>query len=322
MSIALGGCRLSDGRLHIGHYHGCFGAQKLRSGFNKYFFVVQDSSSQVGDGHKETESLLSILAELYALDLGTTITVFRQSQVFPEYSRLFDSLLDSATCSLLEDTHPNKSHIANRAGMRVKDYLFPIEQVAQILATGATDVVMNDDNLRFVHLARRLRKTVMHRYPGFRLVRPTLLASDVPRLIGANGKKISKGNRNALFLEAKASEIQEYVAGFSHKKRLFACGAPFRLAYQSGDQDHELPELMPLVVLHKAFCDQGTAQYRIGDMHEIASEVTQSLIKLFSDFSEKKRMGLAEPESLLARLEDDEVVVRDQIRLVLGGAEN
>ncbi len=229
-------------------------------------------------------------------------------------------MLDSATCSLLEDTHPNKSQIADRAGMRVKDYLFPIEQVAQILAIGTTDVVMNDDNLRFVHLARRLRKIVMRRYPRFKLVRPTLLAGDVSRLVGANGKKISKGNCNALFLATEVSEIQEYVAGFSHKKRLFACGAPFRLAYQSGNRGYELPESMPLVVLHKAFCGREAGQYKIGNMQEIGSEVTDSLVQLFGDFAEKKKIGLRNPENLLARLEADEDIVREQIRTVLGGA--
>lgn len=209
--LGMGACRLADGALHLGHYNGCFRPDKLRT-VRELLFVIQDSTS-IGSYTSEPlrSTVARIAAQLYSIPSVIKITPCLQTAIFGHYAPLFDVARRLVSVRLLETTHPKKQQLTTKDILYLHDYLFPLDQAVQILATWTRNVLMNDDNQRSVRLARKLYDRLTFRLPALSLLRPQLILGNPPRLFGADGKKMSRGNRNAVFLLDSKDRLSRFV---------------------------------------------------------------------------------------------------------------
>jgi tryptophanyl-tRNA synthetase len=225
----MAGCRVSAGGLHLGHYLGCILPLANFPESTQYFFVLRDRpnpglwrSSAPGSAE-----ILAILADLMATPFGDRIQPVLQSDLYPYYRRLVDYFQAILTVNQLININPYKRALRQGASnMSVGDLMFPIESACTYFVLFAERVLMNDDNERFIKFANHLRKKMCSAV-GFELetlAAPRLCHGPLPRIHGFDYRKMSKGNRNCIFLsdsddvlDAKLSQLMRFKHLFHHK---------------------------------------------------------------------------------------------------------
>jgi tryptophanyl-tRNA synthetase len=250
--IGISGCRLADGRLHFGHLLGCFSSPEAKT-LQSFIFVIQDTAADRATDISYEARLIRLVSSVEAALQVPNLLICRQTTMTRHYAPLLDLLSEITPMRLLEDSNPSRETWTQRTGLVTSQAIFPLHQVSQILGLGADFVYMNDDNLRFVHLAKRLRKRVLARIPDKTIVRPELRTGPLPRLYGYNYERMSKGSGNAIYLDLEDSEIELEIQKLASRKWLIKQGAKYRISLRDSDKTTEVPENQPLLVFHSAF---------------------------------------------------------------------
>lgn len=219
----------STGRLHVGHY---LGALKnwisLQEAGNECFFMVADwhaLTSDYADPSRLRENMReSVLAWLAAgLDPARS-TIFVQSHV-KEHAELALLLGMFTPLAWLERNPTYKDQVVQLANKDVQTYGFlgyPVLQAADILIYRAEAVPVGEDQLPHLELTREIARRVnfMHGGPiesGTNrplnpiFPEPEPLLSPVPKLLGLDGRKMSKSYDNGIYLNDPQDVIEKKV---------------------------------------------------------------------------------------------------------------
>lgn len=256
--VGLAGCRLSDGYLHFGHVNGCFISSEC-SRVVRYVFIIQDEILDRFVSSDYRKRLVRLFRSVKAIaPVGPNILIVRQTAIKPAYGEILSFLEEISPATLISDTNPK---IANDdlSEASISDLVFPLNEVCNIFSLQATDVFFNDDNYRYVSLAKRLRKRVICRLPGARVVRPTLHTGRVGRIFGYNYKKMSKGNENAIRLGVSDGQVTSEVERLANRRWLGKQGVQYRIAAGKAEVNCFLPPNSPLQSFVSSFLD-GSAQ--------------------------------------------------------------
>jgi len=304
--IGMGGCRLADGKLHMGHLNGCLASPKL-SALDDYFFVIQDSIVDRNRSDTYFGRLTRLAGAVLALaPSGPRTYIIRQSTIQEFYSRLYFVLCELASTSLIIQKNP-KIRRGDLTNITLDEAIFPVGEVCNIFSLGCDHVFMNDDNLRFVNLARRIRKKLRSRGFSSAPKRPELVTGGVPRLIGYNYQKMSKSNGNTITLGTPYSELAGEIQRLSSRSWLYKQGSAFRKAFKEGDGSIKHPEDYPIFTFHKAFVDPKALPCAIVDA---AERYTPKVLKAVEGFNRKVTEYVSMDDSnlrrILKRIEDDE----------------
>lgn len=205
--VYVGGCRAQTGGLHLGHVYGCFAG--IPAG-TSLFFVVSDV---LGNSEADLEYTLSIVRDATAVarHSGIEVVVARESMLRAITGSLAERLVKHLSYRELAETHPPKRNVKT-GGFQgsMTDFLFPLYQAAYLLGLGTTVACYNDDNSRFVDLARKLARR-SNRTHGTRFVESTRLINRHPsRLSGWDGQRMAKGNENSLPLTATPEQVSRF----------------------------------------------------------------------------------------------------------------
>jgi len=205
------------GRLHLGHYVGSLRrrVELQNSGeFDRIFIMIADAQA-LTDNADNPEKVRQ--------------TLFIQSQV-PELCELAFYYMNLVTVQRLQRNPTVKAEIqlrgfsenavegdtAQRAGIPVGFFTYPISQASDITAFKATTVPAGDDQEPMVEQTRE----IVHKFNsvyGPTLVEPEILLPDnaaCMRLPGTDGKaKMSKSLGNCIYLSDTADEVKKKVMG-------------------------------------------------------------------------------------------------------------
>ncbi len=221
----------STGRLHVGHY---LGALKnwisLQEAGNECFFMVADWHALTSDyadpsrlGENMRESVLAWLAA--GLDPERS-TIFVQSHV-KEHAELALLLGMFTPLTWLERNPTYKDQVVQLANKDVQTYGFlgyPVLQAADILIYRAEAVPVGEDQLPHLELTREIARRVNFIHGGpieagtNRPLNPIFpepdpLLSPVPKLLGLDGRKMSKSYDNGIYLNDAPDVIEKKVKG-------------------------------------------------------------------------------------------------------------
>lgn len=219
----------STGRLHVGHY---FGALKtwtqLQDEGYECFFMVADWHALTSDYADPSafpenirESVLSWLAA--GIDPNRS-SIFIQSHV-KEHAELAVLLGMFTPLPWLERNPTYKDQVVALVNKEVETYGFlgyPVLQAADILAYRATAVPVGEDQIPHLELTREIarRLNFMHGgpiEPGTNIPQnpifpePEAYLSDIPKLSGLDGRKMSKSLNNGIYLNDSAEEVLKKV---------------------------------------------------------------------------------------------------------------
>ena len=209
------------GNLHIGHYFGSLlNRIKLQKKGVELFILV--ANQQVLTDHDSFDKISERTKELVIDNISAGLDfendksfIFPHSHI-PELNSLLVPFLTLVSVSELERNPTVKEEIQSakiesvNAGMLV----YPIHQACDILSVGANIVPAGKDQLPHIEVTRLIARRFNNKFCNGKeiLKEPVALLSDVPSLVGLDGKqKMSKSRNNSIMLKSTREEIINVV---------------------------------------------------------------------------------------------------------------
>lgn len=206
------------GPLHLGHYFGTLlNRVRLQQQGVETFLVVADYqviTDRLSPGEIAANVREVVLDNLAAGIDPERTTVFAHSAV-PALNQLMLPFLSLTTVAELQRNPTVKDEAAASGLAAISGLLltYPVHQAADILFCHGTLVPVGDDQLPHVEQTRVIARRFNERYAGGRAVfrEPQALLSPSPRLLGVDGRKMSKSRGNAIALKASADETARLI---------------------------------------------------------------------------------------------------------------
>lgn len=202
------------GKLHLGHLVGALANWKQLQEQYDCFFMVADYHALMSEyEHPEQirewgyENVLDWLA--CGIDPARSV-MFRQSDI-PEHFELFTILAIMTPLGWVERVPTYKEQLREITGRDLATYGFlgyPILQAADILLYKAHAVPVGEDQLPHLELTREIVRRVHFLLKREVFPEPKALLTEAPRLLGVDGRKMSKSYGNAIELSASAEAIR------------------------------------------------------------------------------------------------------------------
>jgi tryptophanyl-tRNA synthetase len=250
----LSGMRPS-GKLHLGHLHGVLeNWLKLQAEYECFFFVADwhALTSDYEDPGSIRENVEEMIPDWLSIGIDPEIsTIFLQSHI-KEHAELNLLLSMITPLSWLERNPTYKEQLAEIKDKDIRTYGFlgyPVLQTADIVMYKADLVPVGIDQAPHVELSREIVRRFNHLY-GRIFPEPKTLLTDTPKILGTDGRKMSKSYNNAIFL----SDPPEVV----EKKILTMMTDPAR----KRRQDKGNPEVCPVFLsYHKIYSNEDTIDW-------------------------------------------------------------
>lgn len=224
METVVSGMR-PTGRLHLGHLHGALkNWVRLQQGYRCYFFVADWHALTTGNvtGGIIRESTEEMVLDWLSAGLDPArAVIFRQSDVkeHAELHLLFSMI--TPTPWLLRN--PTVKEQARELGFiqseddtevtKINYGLlgYPVLQAADILIYKAQRVPVGVDQVPHIEITREIARRFNSLY-GEIFPEPQPLLTEIPKIPGVDGRKMSKSYGNAVFLSDTPKEIDQKLS--------------------------------------------------------------------------------------------------------------
>lgn len=204
------------GKLHLGHFHGVLSNWlELQRNFDCFFFAADWHSLTTEyantDGIKESihEMVLDWLA--FGIDPEKSV-IFEQSRV-PQHAELNLILSMITPVSWLERNPTYKEMQENLDTKDLSTFGFlgyPVLMASDIIVYKAERVPVGQDQIPHLEITREIARRFNHLY-GEVFPEPAALLTETPKVLGLDGRKMSKSYGNAIFLSDDAEETRKKV---------------------------------------------------------------------------------------------------------------
>jgi tryptophanyl-tRNA synthetase len=287
-----------SGLLHLGNLMGALDNwRKLQDQYECYYFVADWHA--LTTQYAETSKLRTFVQEMVidwlaaGLDPDKSV-LFRQSHL-PDHAVLHLLLSMITPLPWLERVPTYKEKMENVQDRDLYTYGFlgyPVLQAADILIYDADLVPVGTDQLPHLELTRE----ICRRFNGFYgavLTEPQPILTEYPKLLGTDGRKMSKSYNNCLYLSDTPEEIT--------KKVMAMVTDPARVRRQ----DPGNPDVCPLFVLDRIFaprewCDHVNVECRragIGCVDD-KKELLKHLLAYLKPIQERRKELVTRPDRI------------------------
>jgi len=204
------------GKLHLGHYHGVLANwRQLQDEFECFFFAADWHS--LTTEYENTEGIVENTNEMVLDWLAFGIdpkksTIFLQSRV-PQHAELNLILSMITPVSWLER---NPTYKEMRENLSTKDLStfgflgYPVLMASDIIVYKATRVPVGHDQLPHLEITREITRRFNYLY-GEVFPEPAALLTETPKVLGIDGRKMSKSYGNAIYLSESAEETDKKI---------------------------------------------------------------------------------------------------------------
>ncbi|WP_136513569.1 tryptophan--tRNA ligase [Geomonas edaphica] len=204
------------GKLHLGHYHGVLSNwMELQRNFECFFFAADwhslttEYASTDGIQDSITEMVLDWLA--FGIDPEQSV-IFKQSKV-PQHAELNLILSMITPVSWLERNPTYKEMQENLTTKDLSTFGFlgyPVLMASDIIVYKAARVPVGQDQIPHLEITREIARRFNYLY-GEVFPEPAALLTETPKVLGIDGRKMSKSYGNAIFLSDDAEETRKKV---------------------------------------------------------------------------------------------------------------
>jgi len=236
----------ASGRLHLGNLIGALSNWVgLQDKYDCYYFVADWHALTTGyaDTSSIKESTKDILLNFLAAGLDPEkCTIFIQSRVL-EHAELHLLLSMITPLGWLERVPTYKEKQQELKDRDLSNYGFlgyPLLQTADIIIYRAKYVPVGIDQVPHLEISREIARRFNHLYKEI-FPEPEALLTEFPKVVGIDGRKMSKSYDNAIYLSDTPEEVEQ-------KLRTMVTD-PARIKRT----DTGNPELSPVYQLHKIF---------------------------------------------------------------------
>jgi tryptophanyl-tRNA synthetase len=294
------------GRLHLGHYVGSLLNRVALQDQYECYFILADLHSLTtrptkADILQIRENTHEMVLDYLACRIDPAKSVIYLQSAIPavyEMNLIFEMLISLNRLTGL----PSLKEMARNAHMDPESVPFgligyPVLQTADIMLPKAHLVPVGKDNEAHVELARDIVRRFNQLY-GEVLPMPEVLLSEVPTLIGTDGKgKMSKSAGNTIFLADDAKTVEKKVASMYTDPKRVSADIPGTV------------EGNPVFIYHdifnpdKAEIEDLKSRYRGGKVGDV--EVKQKLSRALNQFLtpiRERRKHFAEDKGLVEKI--------------------
>lgn len=236
----------ASGRLHLGNMVGALSNWVgLQDKYDCYYFVADWHALTTGyaDTSSIKESTKDILINFLAAGLDPEkCTIFIQSRVL-EHAELHLLLSMITPLGWLERVPTYKEKQQELKDRDLSNYGFlgyPLLQTADIIIYRAKYVPVGIDQVPHLEISREIARRFNHLYKEV-FPEPEALLTEFPKVVGIDGRKMSKSYNNAIYLSDTPEEVEQ-------KLRTMVTD-PARIKRT----DTGNPDLSPVYQLHKIF---------------------------------------------------------------------
>lgn len=224
--IILSGMR-PTGKLHLGHLVGALDNWiKLQEEYQCYFMVA-DWHALMSEYENTTELSENIVDNVIDwLSVGIDpdkSTIFVQSEV-PEHLKLYMIFSCLTPLGLLERCPTYKEQMREVKMRNLNTYGFlgyPVLQAADILLYKASKVPVGKDQLPHLELTREIARLFNNLYKKDIFPYPDAILTETPKLLGLDGRKMSKSYLNTINLSDTPELITKKISTmFTDPKRV------------------------------------------------------------------------------------------------------
>ena len=204
------------GKLHLGHFHGVLANWlELQRDYECFFFAADWHSltTEYANTAGIRDSIRDMVLDWLAFGIDPEqSTVFCQSHV-PQHAELNLILSMITPVSWLERNPTYKEMQENLTTKDLSTFGFlgyPVLMAADIIVYRATRVPVGHDQLPHLEITREIARRFNYLY-GEVFPEPTALLTESPKVLGLDGRKMSKSYGNAIFLSESADETRKKV---------------------------------------------------------------------------------------------------------------
>lgn len=215
------------GKLHLGHLVGALDNWLEMQEKHSCIFSIVDWHALMGEYGQSTqiaENIIDMALDwmAYGIDPERSI-MFVQSQV-PEHLELQMILACITPLGWLERNPTYKEQLREIKTRDLQTYAFlgyPVLQAADILLYKASAVPIGEDQLPHVELTREMARRFNYLYKTNFFQDCEAILAQTPRLLGSDGRKMSKSYKNTVNLSDPPMEIVKKVKTmFTDPKRI------------------------------------------------------------------------------------------------------
>ncbi len=243
------------GKLHIGHLLGVLNNWiNLQDEYNCYFEVADwhALTSEFASTKQMSANIKEMAVDWLAAGLDPEKSVmFVQSKVL-EHAELHLLLSMITPLPWLERCPTYKEQINEIKDKDLSNYGFlgyPVLQAADILIYKASVVPIGQDQLPHLELTREICRRFNNLY-GNVFPEPLHLFTTVPKLLGTDGRKMSKSYNNSIFISDTQEEAAKKIKGaFTDPKKM-----------RKGDPGH--PDGCPMFMLQNIYSSEAVPGLR------------------------------------------------------------
>ncbi|MDH5202971.1 MAG: tryptophan--tRNA ligase [Nitrospirota bacterium] len=236
----------ASGKLHLGNLVGALrNWVKLQDNYDCYYFVADWHALTTGYSDPSTikESTKDILMNFIAAGLDPEkCTIFIQSRL-PLHAELHLLLSMITPLSWLErvPTYKEKQQELKDRDLSTYGFLgYPLLQTADIIIYRAKYVPVGIDQVPHLEISREIARRFNYLYKEI-FPEPEALLTEFPKVVGVDGRKMSKSYENAIYLSDSPKEVEQKI--------LTMVTDPARIKRTDAGN----PELSPVYQLHKIF---------------------------------------------------------------------
>ncbi len=216
------------GKLHLGNLHGALAnwVDIQNEGIYDCFYFVADWHALTSD-YKDTDLIkantLDMVVDWLSVGLDPArSTLFVQSEI-KEHAELFLILSMITPLSWLERNPTYKEMKTELSDKDISTFGFlgyPVLQAADIIMYKAYGVPVGVDQLPHVELTREIARRFNFLYKEIFPI-PEPLLTEVPKLLGVDGRKMSKSYDNSIYLSDRGDLLKQKVASmFTDPQRM------------------------------------------------------------------------------------------------------
>ena len=205
------------GKLHLGHFIGVIkNWLSLQDKYECFFFVADwhALTTKFDENINLKETSIELVKEWIACGIEPEKSnIYIQSDI-KEHAELYLILNMITPVSWLE-RNPTYKDALNQDEYKKKNnagfLTYPVLQTADIILYDASLVPIGEDQKPHLELAREIVRHFHYLYKKEIFIEPKELLTQIPRLPGLDGRKMSKSYGNAIYLDDTSKEIWEKV---------------------------------------------------------------------------------------------------------------
>jgi tryptophanyl-tRNA synthetase len=208
------------GKLHLGNYYGAlYNWVKLQKNYECFYFVADwhALTTEYEEAGKIRNFIPEMLMDWLAAGLDPEKSTLFVQSALPEHAELYLIFGMFTPVPWLERNPTYKDQVQELAHKDLATYGFlgyPVLQAADILMYKAHGVPVGVDQVPHVEMTREIARRFNNFYQPI-FPEPEALLTEVPKLTGTDGRKMSKSYGNCIYLSDSLEVVAQKVKGMT-----------------------------------------------------------------------------------------------------------